>query len=125
MGDTVMGFDRGVWDESRAEVTRILRRVAKRRSTMPYSDVTKKLEVIGFAPDDHAFHAMLGDVSRHEHEHGRPLLSTVVVHKSGDMQPGPGFFELAKSLGHEFDDVEKFWIQELKRVWKYWSGRDE
>lgn len=125
MSDKVMGYDVGLWASSRDEVTRILRRAAKHRSTIPYSDVTKKLAVIEFAYDDRVFHAMLGDVSRNEHEHGRPLLSTVVVHKSGDMQPGPGFFELAKSLGHEFDDIEKFWIQELKRVWKYWSGREE
>lgn len=125
MGETVMGFDSGVWEESLSEVTRILRKTAKKRATVPYSEVTRQLTVIPFQPDDHRFHAMLGDVSRREGEQGRPLLSAVVVHKSGDMQPGPGFFELAKSLGREFDDIEKFWIQELKRVWKHWSGTDE
>lgn len=122
---TVYGFESEVWEESRSEITRILKRQARARAVIPYSEVTRQLTVIRFTPDDHRFHAMLGDVSRHEFKCGRPLLSVVVVHKSGDMQPGPGFFELAKSLDFEFDDIEKFWIQELKRAWKHWSGSDE
>lgn len=125
MSDSVQGFDRDVWEESLDEVTRILKKTAKRRATIPYSEVTRGLNVIQFGAEDHRFHALLSDISRREGEQGRPLLTVVVVHKSGDMQPGPGFFELAKSLGRDFDDIEMFWIQELKRTWKYWSGSDE
>jgi hypothetical protein len=32
---------------------------------------------------------------------GRGLLTVVVVHETGDMQPGPGFFELAQSRVHK------------------------
>ena len=35
---------------------------------------------------------MLGDISSAEDDAGRGLLTVVVVHKSGDMKPGPGFF---------------------------------
>ncbi len=39
------------------------------------------------------------------------MLTALVVHKSGDYQPGPGFFELARQLGHSVKEIEKFWIQ--------------
>ncbi len=49
------------------------------------------------------------------------MLSVVVVHKHGDMEPGPGFFELAKHLGRDTKDLLRFWIDELKKVHAYWS----
>jgi hypothetical protein len=49
------------------------------------------------------------------------MLSVIVVHKSGDMQPGHGFFELAESLGRDTSDILACWIAELKRVHAYWS----
>jgi hypothetical protein len=49
------------------------------------------------------------------------MLSVVVVHRTGDMQPGPGFFELASDLGRDTSDILKCWIDELKRVHRAWS----
>jgi hypothetical protein len=43
------------------------------------------------------------------------MRTALVVHKTGDYQPGPGFFELAKRLGHNVTDIEKFWVQEVIR----------
>ena len=40
------------------------------------------------------------------HAAGRGMLSVIVVHKQGDMQPGPGFFELAQRLGRDTSDTE-------------------
>ena len=44
------------------------------------------------------------------------MLSVVVVHKTGDYQPGPGFLELAKRLGRDASDQLKFWTEEFERV---------
>jgi len=52
------------------------------------------------------------------------MLSSIVVHKQGDMQPGPGFFDLAKQLGHKNSDVIKLWIGEVKNVFRHWSGSE-
>jgi hypothetical protein len=43
----------------------------------------------------------------------------IVVHKAGDMQAGPGFFELARSLGRDTSDILAFWAEELKKVHAY------
>ena len=59
---------------------------------------------------------MLGEISTEENEAGRGMLTVVVVHKEGDMKPGPGFFELAQKLGRQVGDLDVFWISEFKRV---------
>ena len=40
---------------------------------------------------------MLGEISSAEDAAGRGMLTVVVVHKAGDMQPGPGFFRAGKT----------------------------
>lgn len=54
----------------------------------------------------------------------KPMLTAIVVHKHGDMQPGPGFFELAKSLGRNTKDPLACWIQEFNRTHDLWANRD-
>jgi hypothetical protein len=51
------------------------------------------------------------------------MLSAVVVHKHGDMQPGPGFFELAKALGRDVRDPLVCWVAEFNKVHGYWTNR--
>ena len=47
-------------------------------------------------------------------------MSALVVHKIGDMQPGPGFFELAEELGKDTSDILRCWMAELKKVHSSW-----
>jgi len=49
------------------------------------------------------------------------MLSAVVVHKVGDMQPGPGFFEFAKQLGRDRRNILECWVKELRKVHSVWS----
>lgn len=72
------------------------------------------------AHDPRLFH-FLGEIASEEDEAGRGLLTVVVVHKHGDMQPGPGFFELAKSRGRDTTDILKCWVDELHKVHALWS----
>ena len=65
---------------------------------------------------------MLGEISTGEHEAGREVLTVVVVHKHGDQIPGPGFFELVRSLGHDTRDREAFWIGELHHAYHAWQA---
>ena len=64
----------------------------------------------------------LDEISTHEAEQGRPLLSAVVVRKE-DSMPGRGFFKMAANNGRmrPGEDDDAFFIAELNRVWDYWS----
>lgn len=95
---------------------------ARRSATITYSDLAKGITAVDFdAYDQRLFH-LLGEISSDEDREGRGMLTAVVVHK-GDMQPGPGFFELAERLGRDAPDRLKFWMEELKRVYAVWSAR--
>jgi hypothetical protein len=119
--DLNFGYTQAEWDAAKNEMRLILIRRAKLRGTIPYSEVTSQIHSIVLEPHSPAMAAILGEISEEEDTAGHGMLSVVVVHKEGDMQPGPGFFELAKDLGRDTADILRCWIEELKKVHKYWS----
>lgn len=94
---------------------------AKVRGMIPYSELVENITAIQLDPHSYALAHMLGEISEDEDNGGRGMLTVIVVHKFGDMQPGPGFFELAEKLGRDTSDILKCWIDELKKVHAYWS----
>lgn len=88
---------------------------------MPYSELAAKIKSVRLEAHDQRLFHLLGELSQEEDAEGRGMLSAMVVHKTGDMEPGPGFFELAKELGHDASDKTKFWIEEMKKIYAYWS----
>jgi hypothetical protein len=63
----------------------------------------------------------LGHISMYEVEHGRPMLSALVVNAETG-KPGEGFARLAEHLGIQVDDSEVFWQAELAEVVDFWSS---
>lgn len=115
------GFSEPAWNAAKEEARGIMIERAKVRGMIPYSDLVNQLASIKVdAHDTRLFH-MLGEISSEEDAAGRGMLTVVVVHKHGDMQPGPGFFELAKRLGRDTKDVMKCWVDELHKVHAVWS----
>lgn len=115
------GFSDAVWNAAKREMISILVARAKVRGMIPYSELVQQMKTISLTPDSFALAAMLGEVSESEDAAGRGMLSVIVVHKVGDMQPGPGFFKLASDLGRDASDVVKCWIDEVKKVHRHWS----
>lgn len=67
---------------------------------------------------------MLGHVSMYEVEHGRPMLSALVVTKETGL-PGDGFAKLARHLGIPVgEDETAFWDAQLARVVEFWTDDD-
>jgi hypothetical protein len=123
MAKNTWGFEDQAWDAAKAEAKAVLADYARRRQMIPYSDFVREIQSITMEPHDQRLFHFLGEISEEEHGEGRGMLTALVVHKSGDLQPGPGFFKLAQQIGHEFEDIEKFWIQEVKRVFDAWADR--
>lgn len=115
------GFPRSQWDSAKAEAREELVEIAKRSGIISYGDLAAKVKAINFQANDDAFHKMLGQISLVEDEAGRGMLSVLVVHKTGDKQPGPGFFELAQQLGRDTRDRLKLWSEECTRVFDAWT----
>jgi hypothetical protein len=116
------GFTESVWNAAKAEMRATLVRTAKARDFIPYSELVSEIHSIPFDPRDPKLFYMLREISSEEDVAGRGMLTAVVTHKRGDMIPGQGFFDLAKSLGHNPKDEVKFWLQQIKKVHDYWSA---
>jgi molybdopterin synthase catalytic subunit len=116
------GFTPKEWAAAKREAKDILAARAKVRGMMPYSDLAARIKSVQLDAHDQRLFHLLGEISEEEDASGRGMLSVIVVHKVGDMQPGPGFFELAKQLGRDTSDILKCWVEELKKVHAYWSA---
>jgi molybdopterin synthase catalytic subunit len=115
------GFSQTEWVAAKREARDLMIARAKLRGMIAYSDLVEKISAVHLEAHDQRLFHLLGEISSEEDAAGRGMLSVIVVHKVGDMQPGPGFFELAKQLGRDTSDILKCWVAELKRVYAYWS----
>jgi hypothetical protein len=121
------GLPQSQWDAAKREALDQLIVIARQRSTtiagatIAYSDLAAKIRSIPFSADGRPFHSLLGQISVEEHRAGRGMLSVLVVHKSGDRRPGPGFFELAHLLGHKSTNRDKVWSDEFRKVKAAWK----
>lgn len=115
------GFTKRQWDAFKNEARTLLIDVAKQRGMITYGDLAGQMTSIQVDPHDMVLWEIIGDVSRDEEQAGRGLLSVVVVHKHGDMEPGFGFFDLANYFRRNTSDKTKCFVEELHRVHAVWS----
>jgi hypothetical protein len=113
------------WNAAKQQALHTMIERAKVRGMVPYSDLVKQISAVKFLAHDTRLFHLLGQISVEENEARRGMLSVVVVHKSGDMQPGPGFFLLGQLLGYDTKDLLKFWVEQLKKVHAYWYERKD
>jgi hypothetical protein len=121
VGMGVPSFSQDQWDDAKREVRDLLVQRAKVRGMIPYSELAGKIQSMSFEAHDQRLFHLLGEISSEESAAGRGMLSVIVVHKVGDMQPGPGFFDLAGRLGRDTSDILRCWVEELKKVHAVWS----
>lgn len=97
------------------------------KATITYSEVAQLLNLsMRHTEDRQKLAGLLDEISRSEHEQGRPMLSAVVVHKDGNQMPGSGFFDLAQKLNllnsRSTNSELTFWVEELKSVRNHWKA---
>lgn len=101
-----------------------LKRIAAAGRRTFYSEIAPLVELDMASPRDRGrISDILVEISRREHEAGRPLLSAVVVSQATNM-PGKGFFNLAREfqLLHSGESEVAFFRSEIARVHRAWSG---
>jgi hypothetical protein len=93
-GSLKHGFAKAGWDAAKEEARAVMIERARVRGMIPYSDLVKLIKSIKLdAHDPRLFH-LLGEISSDEDAAGRGMLTVVVVHKIGDMQPDPASLNL-------------------------------
>jgi hypothetical protein len=117
------GFAQSDWGAAKDEARAIMIRRAMARNVISYSELVSQISRIRLDPHDARLDHFLGEISSEEDSKNRGMLTVLVVHKSGDLEPGKGFYELASSLGRDVSDREKCWAEELQRVYEIWSNQ--
>ena len=84
------GFSKDQWIAAKEEARQAMITVARSKDVIAYSDLVRKITSCILEPNGTPLAHMLGEISSEEDEEGRGLLTVVVVHKTGDMQLGPG-----------------------------------
>jgi hypothetical protein len=115
------GFTKKQWEGFKDESREIMVEVARQRGMITYGELATRMTTIQVEPHDMILWEIIGDVARDEEAAKRGLLSVVVVHKHGDMEPGYGFYDLANYFGRNTTDKTKCFIDEMHNVHRMWS----
>lgn len=114
-----------VWDSAKEEMRMAIIARARLKDMIAYSELLAKITILKLDIEqvDHRsiMAEMLGEISLAEDKAGRGMLSALVIHKTGDMEPGQGFFGYAEALGKDIFDKTECWVREVDRVYSYWS----
>lgn len=78
-----------------------------------------------FGPHDRELWDLLGVISSQELDAGRPPLSVLVTHKSGERKdrPGEGFFTLMKMKGTYLGDDDATFAKHADDTFNYWQSK--
>lgn len=125
MTGLIHGFAASDWIQARNAARAILIKHARRPNPfIAYSDLVAQLP-IALEAHDSRLSVLLDEISTSEYDQGRGFLTALVVHKNGSVIPGPGFFEMARKNGREFDDNDRFFIDAYNEVTSYWRSNPQ
>lgn len=117
------GFSDAAWELAKAEGKAVLAECARDKKMISYIDFMHQIRSISFdTPHDSRLPQLLAEISTEEAEAGRGMMTALIVRKNGDQRPGAGFFQLGKRLGYEVSDPEKFWLEEVNKVFASWQN---
>lgn len=83
-----------------------------------YSEAARAVTATSIDAHSGLMNHLLGEIFEEEHAAGRPALTSIVTHKDGDKEPGPGFYEQARALGYRFEEPFVFWSTQVQAVFK-------
>jgi hypothetical protein len=119
------GFSDAAWEAAKAEGNAALAECAQAKKMISYTEFIRHICSISFeTPYDSRLPDFLAEISTEEAKAGRGMMTALVVRKNGDQRPGSGFFELAERLGYDTSDPEKFWLEQVNKVFASWQ-KDE
>lgn len=102
-------------------------RLARASQLAAYSDVSPLVGLSMDREEDRDEIArLLGEIAVHEHREGRPMLTSLIVHRGNDNNPGEGFFAIAQELGFyngSRDQISRltFWAKQVTEVHNHWT----
>ena len=116
------GFSDEAWEKAKAEGRAALAECAREKRMISYTEFMHQISSISFTtPYDSRLPQLLAEISTDEAKAGRGMMTALIVRKNGDQRPGRGFFELAERVGYDVSDPEKFWLDQVNKVFASWQ----
>ncbi len=121
---STFGLSDGEWEQAKQELREAILVAAQERRTTCYSEIAPAVTGIDLKAFSPIMNHLLGAIFRDEHEAGRPALTAIVTHKHGDLEPGSGFYDMARTLGIRFDEPFVYWSTQVDEVFdRYGESR--
>jgi hypothetical protein len=117
------GYSPETWQAAKDEIRAVLVECARYPRTIAYSELVQKVRAIDLQAHDPRLDELLGQISIEENAQGRGMLSVLVVHKTGDMRPGRGFYDCARKIGLDTSDEDRLWVDQFNKVHSSWAAR--
>ena len=83
-----------------------------------YTEVSGEITAIPVDPHSPVLSHLLGEVLEEEHDTTGLALTALVTHKTGDLEPGGGFYKMARQVGFRFSDPHEFWWRNVEAIFK-------
>lgn len=115
------GFGEVAWEAAKEEARQLMYNAARKKSLISYSELVTRITQVQMEAHDPRLDHFLGEIAHEDDEAGLGLSTVVVVHKTGDQMPGPGFFEMAEEQGRDVSDPVACWMSELNSVYDHWG----
>ncbi len=113
------------------EIRNKLIELARLKTPWSYSQLNEQLQ-LGFdfslGYDRELIGEWLGEISMHEFERGRPLLSSLIIHQAKDREQGDGFYKLCEELykipWQDLKADKNFEIEKMKECYAFWKDNE-
>src|SRR5436190_5588005 len=86
------GFPRAAWEQAKDEARTAMIARARVRGMITYSELVAGIRAVALQAHDPRLDDLLRQLAVAEDQAGRGMITALVVHKHGDMEPGRGFF---------------------------------
>jgi len=106
------------WNAAKGELCSAILAAARERRMTSYGEIASKVTATHLEAFSPLMNHLLGAIFRDENDAARPALTSIVTHKSGDKEPGPGFYDMARGLGIQFTEPYLYWATQVQDVFK-------
>jgi hypothetical protein len=114
----LLGYSEEQWDTARSQLREAILEAARDRRMTTYTEVSVKITAIPADPHSPVLSHLLGEVLEEEHDATGLALTALVTHKTGDLEPGGGFYKMARQAGFSFSDQHEFWWRNVEAIFK-------
>jgi hypothetical protein len=113
-----LGYSAEQREDAISQLREAILDAARDRRMTNYTEVSAAITAIPVDPHSPVLSHLLGEVLEEAHDTTGLALTALVTHKYGDLEPGGGFYKMARKAGFKFSDPHEFWWRNVEAIFK-------